>query len=306
MSKATPRKTWVATLILMFLLFPPLRRSIATDGNCSTREGAAQAPASQERSESKSAECVVRQTNDASIPESTFLFSGHVSLEEIYSCQFTPTLTFKLLPTAHGWQVAVYERGRVENLAGQHYITGSDIETWRREKTARELAFAFPLDHESMEPANDAPSESSANAQSRRSASGFLRITEVATRRQHNGGPTISAMAFEVVIHVMTIFPIDGVPVYRSSDNITRPKSIHTPDPTYSDEARNAKFQGTVVLWLIVGADGQVKKIAVIRSIGYGLDEKAVEAVTNWRFQPATKQGQPVPVEINVEVNFRL
>jgi TonB family protein len=59
-------------------------------------------------------------------------------------------------------------------------------------------------------------------------------------------------------------------------------------------------------LWVIVGADGRARKIAVIHAIGLGLDEKAVEAVNSWRLQPATKEGQPVPVEINVEVNFRL
>lgn len=60
------------------------------------------------------------------------------------------------------------------------------------------------------------------------------------------------------------------------------------------------------MLWLIVGADGHPHNLRVQRSLGMGLDEKAIEAVSTWRFQPATLNGQPVAVEVNVEVSFRL
>ena len=86
----------------------------------------------------------------------------------------------------------------------------------------------------------------------------------------------------------------------------TRPRAIYDPDPDYSDAARKAKYQGSVVLWLVVGADGLPHNIRVQRSLGMGLDEKAVAAVSTWRFQPATLNGQPVAVEVNVEVSFRL
>jgi TonB family protein len=59
-------------------------------------------------------------------------------------------------------------------------------------------------------------------------------------------------------------------------------------------------------LKLIVGADGHPREIAVARSLGLGLDEKAMEAVKNWKFEPAMKDGKPVSVAINVEVQFRL
>ena len=81
---------------------------------------------------------------------------------------------------------------------------------------------------------------------------------------------------------------------------------MYAPDPEYSEEASKAKYQGTVVLWLVVSADGKPQQIRVQRALGMGLDEKAVEAVRNWRFEPARKDGQAVPVMINVEVNFRL
>jgi TonB family protein len=63
---------------------------------------------------------------------------------------------------------------------------------------------------------------------------------------------------------------------------------------------------GTVVLWLVVGPDGRPRDIKVLRTLGLGLDEKAIEAVKNWRFEPAMKDGKPVSCMINVEVNFHL
>ena len=88
--------------------------------------------------------------------------------------------------------------------------------------------------------------------------------------------------------------------------SVTPPRVIYSPDPGYSDKAQKAHYQETCVLWLIVGADGHPRDIRVARAIGMGLDEKAIEAVRTWRFKPARKDGQPVAVQINVEVEFRL
>ncbi len=98
----------------------------------------------------------------------------------------------------------------------------------------------------------------------------------------------------------------DNGGAYRVGGGVSPPRVIHDPDPYYSEKARRAYHQGTVVLWLIVGTDGKPHGIRVQRSLGMGLDEEAVKAVEKWRFQPATKDGHPVPVMINVEVNFRL
>ena len=87
---------------------------------------------------------------------------------------------------------------------------------------------------------------------------------------------------------------------------MTAPRVVYDPDPEYSQEARQAKYQGTVVLWVVIGADGRPKQIRVQRTLGMGLDEKAIDAVRKWRFQPAEKNGQPVAVQVNIEVNFRL
>jgi TonB family protein len=84
------------------------------------------------------------------------------------------------------------------------------------------------------------------------------------------------------------------------------PVPVYKPEPEYSEEARKAKFQGTVMLAIVVDTDGKAKEIRVLRPLGMGLDEKAVEAVQKWRFKPGQKDGHPVPVRANVEVSFRL
>jgi TonB family protein len=84
------------------------------------------------------------------------------------------------------------------------------------------------------------------------------------------------------------------------------PEVIYNPEPSFSDEARKARQQGMVQLIVVVGKDGHTYDIRVARSLGMGLDEKAVEAVGHWRFKPATFNGQPVASRILVEVDFHL
>ncbi len=97
-----------------------------------------------------------------------------------------------------------------------------------------------------------------------------------------------------------------GGGVFRVGGGVSAPKALDTPDPEYSEEARKAKYQGTVILWLIVDQAGHPRDIKIARSLGMGLDQKAIEAVRRWTFEPALKDGKPVAVQINVEVNFRL
>jgi TonB family protein len=97
-----------------------------------------------------------------------------------------------------------------------------------------------------------------------------------------------------------------GGGAYHVGGGVSRPRPIYSPDPEFSEEARKNKMQGTVLLRLIVGVDGKTRDIRVVRSLGMGLDEKAVEAAHLWRFDPARKDGQPVPVEVDMEINFRL
>jgi periplasmic protein TonB len=97
-----------------------------------------------------------------------------------------------------------------------------------------------------------------------------------------------------------------GGGVFRVGGGVSAPRIVSDPEPEYSEEARKAKYQGVCVLWLVVGPDGRPREIKVARSLGLGLDEKAIEAVKNWKFEPAMKDGRPVAVQINVEVNFHL
>lgn len=97
-----------------------------------------------------------------------------------------------------------------------------------------------------------------------------------------------------------------GSGVSRMGKGISPPRPIYMPDPEFSEGARAAKFQGAVVLSLLVNKEGGATNIRISQPLGYGLDVKAVEAVRNWKFDPAEKDGQPVAVPIAVEVNFHL
>lgn len=96
-------------------------------------------------------------------------------------------------------------------------------------------------------------------------------------------------------------------PIYKAGSNgVTVPHLIHNVIPEYSDKGRRAKVEGTVLISLVVDSSGNPTMIKVTQSLGSGLDEKAVEAVQQWRFEPATKDGKPVAVHINAEVSFHL
>jgi TonB family protein len=97
-----------------------------------------------------------------------------------------------------------------------------------------------------------------------------------------------------------------GGGVYKIGGDVSSPQIITKVEPEYSEEARKAKFQGVVVLSIVIDANGMPRDIKVIRPLGLGLDEKAIEAVQKWRFRPAMKGGKAVAVSANVEVNFRL
>jgi TonB family protein len=97
-----------------------------------------------------------------------------------------------------------------------------------------------------------------------------------------------------------------GGGAFRVGGGVSQPQVLHKVDPEYSEEARKAKYSGTVLLSLVVDVDGKAKQIRVTKGVGLGLDEKAVEAVQKWTFVPGKKNGQAVPVYATVEVNFRL
>ena len=97
-----------------------------------------------------------------------------------------------------------------------------------------------------------------------------------------------------------------GGGVYHIGGGVSAPHLIYGPEPEFSEEARKAKYQGTVVLQVVVGADGRTHDIRVAQSLGMGLDEKAIEAIRQWKFEPSHKNGVPVAVLVDIEVNFHL
>ena len=97
-----------------------------------------------------------------------------------------------------------------------------------------------------------------------------------------------------------------GGGIFAVGGGVTAPVILFKPEPEYSDEARKAMLQGTVVLEVIVDVSGRTRNIKMLRSLGLGLDEQAIKAVERWRFKPGLKDGKPVPTMINAYVSFHL
>lgn len=97
-----------------------------------------------------------------------------------------------------------------------------------------------------------------------------------------------------------------GEPVHQVGSSIQPPVVIHMVTPKYSQEARAAKLSGNVVVSMIVDSEGKVRDVHVLRGVGMGLDENAMEAVKKYKFKPALKDGKPVAVYLNVQVNFKI
>ena len=239
--------------------------------------------------------CQVRQINDDASETSEFDFSGRVHQGQNYECGFVRGFTFQLRPAADGWEIVVRDARRDDNLArltpsvnGKNplLITGSDFRN---------------------EP--DAGSNDLKNLSDERQfifspvpawGNGSLRITNIDRRPEAPLG--IADLSFDVSIHLDAL---QGVPVYAAGSGVTPPRVTYSPDPQYSKEARKAHLRGTVGLAVVVGPDGRPINIKVTQTLGKGLDEKAVEAVSNWKFKPGTKDGVPVPVRISIQCAFR-
>jgi TonB family protein len=97
-----------------------------------------------------------------------------------------------------------------------------------------------------------------------------------------------------------------GGGVFRAGGGVSAPTLLFKVEPEYSEEARKAKYQGVVLLYVEVDPSGKAINIRVLHSLGLGLDEKAMEAVKKWKFKPGVKDGRPVTVQAQIEVNFRL
>ncbi|MEO8594584.1 MAG: energy transducer TonB [Candidatus Solibacter sp.] len=97
-----------------------------------------------------------------------------------------------------------------------------------------------------------------------------------------------------------------GGGIFKVGGGVSAPTLLYKVEPEYSEEARKAKYQGTVVLYVEIDPQGRAQNVRVVSSLGLGLDEKAIEAVKKWKFRPGSKDGKPVRVAASIEVNFRL
>jgi TonB family protein len=94
--------------------------------------------------------------------------------------------------------------------------------------------------------------------------------------------------------------------VYRVGNGVTAPSLLMKVEPQYTQEARDGKIQGTTLLYVEIDPDGTARNMKVARSLEPGLDQKAIDAVSQWKFRPGAKDGVPVTVAATIEVNFRL
>ncbi len=121
--------------------------------------------------------------------------------------------------------------------------------------------------------------------------------------RYKGTGDTNDAASFECVQHVVQTQ--DAGPI-QLGPSVTAPRALYAPEPSYSKSARQQNIEGTVKLSAIIGVDGQAHVIKVVKSLEQSLDANAVEAVKTWKFAPATKDGYPVAVSLNLEIDFKL
>ena len=117
-----------------------------------------------------------------------------------------------------------------------------------------------------------------------------------------------SLLALALVLTFLTLptLPAQQGPPYKIGGDVLAPKLIQKVEPSYTDQARDAKIDGSVVLRVVVNESGKTENIQIVKSLDAGLDQNAINAVEQWRFAPGTKQGVAVAILANVEVKFRL
>ena len=100
--------------------------------------------------------------------------------------------------------------------------------------------------------------------------------------------------------------PFDTCKYLTLERGIRPPRATSIADPKYSDAARKAKINGSVIVAVAINEEGGVDDVKIVRSLGYGLDQNAMAAARQGKFTPATKDGKPVPVQLNMEMTFKL
>ena len=94
--------------------------------------------------------------------------------------------------------------------------------------------------------------------------------------------------------------------MYQVGGEVLALARVSKAEPEYSEQARQAKYSGSVLISVVVNENGVPADIRVVRPLGLGLDQKAIKAVAKWRFRPGMKGGRAVAVEVRVGASFQL
>ncbi len=131
------------------------------------------------------------------------------------------------------------------------------------------------------------------------------RLARLFERREASGSTRRIAITIPLLLVLMTTVSF-AEKIYRIGPGIVPPKILQKSEPQYTDDAKDAKIEGSVHLTIVVGTDQRAHDIKITKSLDPGLDANAITSIRTWRFQPGTKDGKAVPVQAKVEVNFRL
>ena len=123
-----------------------------------------------------------------------------------------------------------------------------------------------------------------------------------AGRRAH----AVAAIAAVLLVAPLAAMQKGPGKLYKIGGDVTSPTLRHKVEPEYTEKARDAKLQGSVVVAIEIDAEGNVASAHIVRGLDPGLDQKALEALRQWTFNPAMRKGKPVRVNARVEVNFKL
>jgi TonB family protein len=132
-----------------------------------------------------------------------------------------------------------------------------------------------------------------------------VNITEF--NRQEPDASNFAIPAGYKIVEVAETLPVpDASGIFHVRNGALAPQVIYAPAPQFSPQARKAKYGGVATVSLIVDAQGNPQNVHMINHLKMGLDEETLAVVTQYKFKPATLQGKPVPVEVNIEVNFKI
>jgi TonB family protein len=132
-------------------------------------------------------------------------------------------------------------------------------------------------------------------------------ILNAALRRRPAGRVARFGIVAAALALLLPLAAYQNEPAHKMGEpGLSAPKVASMVEPEYTEEAKDAKIQGTVALGLEVNAEGKAQNIYIVRSLDKGLDENAIAAIRQWTFKPGEKDGQPVTVAATIEVNFRL